>query len=706
MGKTSLAEFTIGSQEAELALQKVDGLLKLVNMNASDLKKTLSALFVDHAGKLGDSNKKTAEGTEGIKTYRQEQRLQDYVIRQTTQSLTSMIFALGFLSQGQDKAGSTTHKVTTSLLTGVAAMEAVEFSMFGIGEAGKRMGGTVGGLMEKFSKWGGPIAIAVGAIATLVAWLHLADETAQKASEAGLESFSQKFAKLSRGGQSGTIAQLKSDIKGLQTDAEALVAVRITGYRSQFGPTSTTVITDQARYNALQKEIAAKDQLLKKAEEEAKQQTANLKAIKDADDALKGHYTTVQEINNALAIRNQETQEGVDLVTREALTQEQIRKRLDEIEKLTFQRTQLLKTSTQLAAEEQKRQEKRLETTKQIAEADQKLFESAGATELDNILNVYARQRAQEDQRHTEKLANIEEEAARANELGVDAFGNRIFTGDAARAMQAEKERNSQANIVIGRSEAEEIGRIKVDAIQNEEQKIKAKFDFEKRLVNESADSEELKRAKIAKLELEKSTALHQNELQFLDDISQGFQAITAGLQSMGANADNVLVRLVQMAQIAIRVATMISNISAKSEGGSTGDYLSIIGNLLGFVGLFDSGGWTGSGSRNQVAGLVHKDEIVFEQPLVQRYRSELLSLRRSLQLGNSMRAAMPASDNGNLATMVLVSEIRSLKAAIRSMPIEVNPIFRNVLDTQKILREEMPGYEKFQSNKQVDSSK
>jgi len=706
MGEVVTSRFTIDSQDAELAVQRVDKVVKLCNMTVAELKKNLSEMFVDQTGKMGQSNKKTAEGTEGIKAYRQEQRIQDYVIRQTTQSLTSMIFALGFLSQGQDKAGSTTHKVTTSLLTGVAAMEAVEFSMFGLGQAGEKMGGTMGKAMVGLSKWGGPIAMAVGALATLVAWISLADETAKKASEGGVERFIQGFTKLSKEGQAGTVDQMKSKIKELETERAALVSMQTTGYRSQFGPTSTTVYKDPVKYKQLGEDIKAMQELLTNAEKEAKQQAANLKKNKEADDALKGHYTTIQDINRALAIRNQEVQEGVDLVTREALTQGQIQQRVDEIERLTFQRTQLLKSSTQLAAEEQKRQEKRLETTKQIAEADQKLFADAQALELGNIQNTYARQRAEEEQKHTERLANIEEEAARANEIGIDASGKRIFTGDAARAADAERERNRQANLAIARTETEEISRLKLDAIQTEEQRIKAKFDLEKRLINESADTQELKTAKIAKLEREQANALHQNELQFLSDLGQGFQAIEQGLNSIGIKSESVLSRIVRAVQAVVAAMTLLEQMNKKEEGGSTGDWLGIIGNVLKFAGSLGGsagGGWTGPGSRNEIAGFVHRDEVVFEKSITQRYRNQLLSLRNGLQRGIPISAAMPASDNGNLATSVLVSEIRSLKQAVRSIQIQQPIILAGTMEGQRFMRKELPDAQKFLAIKQRD---
>jgi len=134
-----------------------------------------------------------------------------------------------------------------------------------------------------------------------------------------------------------------------------------------------------------------------------------------------------------------------------------------------------------------------------------------------------------------------------------------------------------------------------------------------------------------------------------------------------------------------------------------TSGWLNIIGNVLGFVGLFDTGGWTGPGSRNQVAGLAHKDEIIFEQPLVRRYRNELLGLRKSLQMGIPTGGMFPTADNGNLNTAILVNELRSLKQVVRTLEIQVPVIFRNMLDTQKIVREQLPAAQQYYSKKSVD---
>jgi len=78
----------------------------------------------------------------------------------------------------------------------------------------------------------------------------------------------------------------------------------------------------------------------------------------------------------------------------------------------------------------------------------------------------------------------------------------------------------------------------------------------------------------------------------------------------------------------------------AKGGGGlDFGDVINLAASILGLG--FSEGGYTGPGRPDQPAGIVHKGELVFEKPIVDRYRDELMALREGLRSG---RRPNPAS--------------------------------------------------------------
>jgi hypothetical protein len=122
---------------------------------------------------------------------------------------------------------------------------------------------------------------------------------------------------------------------------------------------------------------------------------------------------------------------------------------------------------------------------------------------------------------------------------------------------------------------------------------------------------------------------------QTTDEALQGAEYLASALSSAFARMGNTAsANLMQVLQIAIRIAQQIASVNAAQAAGqgTVGGYLGILGSLVGLIGMFDRGGYTGSGTRYQPAGLVHRGEIVFEKPLVDRHGAELMALRSSLQ--------------------------------------------------------------------------
>jgi hypothetical protein len=61
----------------------------------------------------------------------------------------------------------------------------------------------------------------------------------------------------------------------------------------------------------------------------------------------------------------------------------------------------------------------------------------------------------------------------------------------------------------------------------------------------------------------------------------------------------------------------------------------------------FKEGGYTGDGGRDEVGGVVHKGEVVFEQPIVSKQKGEIMQLRALLQTGVRAKDLLEAYHGG-----------------------------------------------------------
>lgn len=183
-----MARYELDLTQAEQALKRTDELSKLLKKSLREISqefKELGKTNVDASGKLiGYSDALEKRGIKSLKEFRREQFQQNFVIREGTQAVTNMVFALGFLSQGQQGAKSSTKEVTDALLAGVAAQNAMEFSMFSLGQAGSKLGGSIGRAATSLSQYGGIIGIVVGASAALFALFDQSKEKAEAAARA------------------------------------------------------------------------------------------------------------------------------------------------------------------------------------------------------------------------------------------------------------------------------------------------------------------------------------------------------------------------------------------------------------------------------------------------------------------------------------------------------------------------------------------
>jgi hypothetical protein len=146
--------------------------------------------------------------------------------------------------------------------------------------------------------------------------------------------------------------------------------------------------------------------------------------------------------------------------------------------------------------------------------------------------------------------------------------------------------------------------------------------------------------------------------------------------------AQEVLKVLNAMASVAMMIAILETPGAAAS---------SIIGGIAGAISgigkLFQTGGYTGSGAASEPAGMVHRGEIVFEKPIVDKYGPELMRIRSLMQtpvnlkeirdmdrlmsrVGGIISRGSPSA--GDTRT---VAEIRGLRSEIAGLKTHISSI-------------------------------
>ena len=661
MGDVKVATFEIDSQKAEMAVQRMNKLMQLMNTTAEDARKQLSQIFVDVHGQMGaplDQNKKKVEeNAVSLQHFRQEQRLNNFVMREGSQSLMSLVFAYSYLNQQQDKAPGAAKKVADSLITGFMAANALQFAFFTLGQMGEKMGGKVGGALQKISSYGGEIAIVVG---TVVAARQAFEELMKLSDRYGqreLKFYGERTPKLSLESLLAERSKVEKEIKSIVSSSpiKSMAGAVMTGDYTAF---SVAVANEQKLYDLRSREKIINDSI----DERSKKNLGTLEAINI-------------QIADAVAKRDVES-----------TTVEDIAAWNEKIVKLEEEKGRLLKTNV-----ERRR-------------AEMGMIFSLKEAQAANVTNEYDKQRYEAAVENQKKLFQIEEDRKKAVKEGM----SRREAADIAHKQKAEADLTLNNKILKTEYDQQNsLALLKAENQKEEEDRVEGRYKAEEKMIQKNLNlgvyTKEEAEERFYALRRKREQDLADLQVKTLGELAQGFQSIEAGLTSIGVKADSTLSRMIQMAQVALKIAQLVTSMNAKPQGAETSDYMNIFGSILGFVGLFDSGGWTGPGARSQVAGLVHSDEVVFEQPLVKRNRSELLALRKSLQMGVPMSAAFPGSDNGNLSTAILVSEIRSLKGAVQAMQIQQPIVLRGLLNTQKMVREELPAAKVFMSKKFLD---
>ena len=87
-----------------------------------------------------------------------------------------------------------------------------------------------------------------------------------------------------------------------------------------------------------------------------------------------------------------------------------------------------------------------------------------------------------------------------------------------------------------------------------------------------------------------------------------------------------------EMLNIINEVAAVALLIAAIETAASPKDIISGIAGVISGLAKFDSGGYTGAGAPSEPAGIVHRGEVVFEKPLVDKHYTDIMGIRAALR--------------------------------------------------------------------------
>lgn len=165
----------------------------------------------------------------------------------------------------------------------------------------------------------------------------------------------------------------------------------------------------------------------------------------------------------------------------------------------------------------------------------------------------------------------------------------------------------------------------------------------------------------LAKFKETTQDAFQSGIAQFLDDTIMKSKSAGDAFKSM---ASSILSDIAKMAEQALAAAIIKKLFGAAGGGGG--------GAVSGFAALFDGGGYTGSGRKNEPAGIVHRGEYVLPQEVVQK--PGMLQMLQALHTGMLTPRSAPSPSMAGYASGGVVSGGGSTN-------LSVHPRIINVLD-------------------------
>jgi len=568
MGRLS-AEFGLDNTQVNEAIKTTDALVKKLAASFQDLDKQIRASSGGRYGLFGETKdienstlamgrygKETSKATQFLKQQRTEQRLQNFLFRELTNTLMMSVFILSAFSDEQTKAGRENKKLMESIMMTIMAFNSVDFAIKGVATA---LGMSVGGLGAAIA---GIISLGVG----LIAFFRNTDEAATKAAEEGLKKFSERFAELSKTGQKLSLEAIDKRIAQLEAEKIDKRIARLNaekmGYtnsldllqKKQFDYYTTTADAVKTidkgttkllkeREESIDKELEILRKLRAEAVENARVEKIKNDILAEGEKYLDAGLTTVQRLKNEQKKLNEEIETGIDKETGLALTAEQLQQHVDR----QYQIQKELKSLMMSTEEKQRIYNEAVKKHNEEAQAELKWQIDTINQEFEYLHNLY--------------------------ELGEISYKEMI-------------------------NEAYELAK----------------------LLPEGSKEQIALLMKIHQLEEQNAQKIKRNEQEYLNSIKRGLMELDDGLTQLGIKSDSLVSKLLIAVQYIMQISQILSQESEKQGIGEYLSIFGNIIGLFGLLPIkFDTGGYTGTGAKYEPAGIVHKGEYVFDKQTVDK---------------------------------------------------------------------------------------
>ena len=655
--KEVLSQMTGDAQRADRALE---GLIKTASGFTVQTKGGI-IVTQDMNRALKEQEKQTSSNSKTVRQYLSEQRLQNRLARETTQAVTAIALAMSFLTDSQENASESSKAMASSLLRGVAIMNAAEFSMFALGKSAAMLSGTLGAIGTRMIALASPVGIALGIVTALGTMMSKANEEGKKSEKEGIGKFIDKLTSAS-GADLKFLHAAIDQMDTLKKQANDLILfTQQMDLGGGGGFAAADVSALGVRASIIENIKVAKEgrgDIVAEIEKEIDRQEILNEFNEKFRALVMESGNEIQKLQVQLEIVNEQLKAGVTVdASGKNLIEERVR--------ITRELAVLLQTADEkqanrLAAAEHEYQMGRLNRADLIEKLDAEL----------KLVDTAERRR--ELEAAILKLTNDEKQA-------VQEINDYWY--EAASKAQAQFE---EATRQLGENRTKvEMARIQDQTdlkIAQENERYRKEIDHLKDLEMKTQDVDETRyQARVAMLNHEANlrSIMMQKELDDLRVIGDTVEHIgTVLYQSFSGAGSTLLKQMVGVLRIAIRVAETVKLMELGKVSQGIGG-LGIIGSVLGIFGLFDRGGYTGMGHRMQPAGIVHRGEVVFEKPIVDRHRDSLLNLRAALQTGyaGGGLAGGGSFDSGGIARAMAAAggsdgsvsmEIRALRRDLR----------------------------------------
>ena len=567
------ADVVVNSKEAEASLRTLQELSGLAQKSLTQLAQTAAGdvgkSTVDATGKLTGFNRQIGEGERALRSFRQEQRLQSFAVREGSGALIGAVYALSLLQQSTGGSSKEMEKMQRSVLIAIAAMHGAEFSAFGLSRGLSSIGFVEAG--AAVGKFAGPIGILIALGAGLFSFFHESTKSVDEMT-LSMERASRVFREYEKAlGERGGEAHLFS-------------LNRLTSELNQ----------SLRNQQAIQEKIDAIDKARKTGGSEE-----YLKSLDESKKLLEGQLEAEEAIARAVS------KEHTMRITARDATEAQVGtlKNLSAIEEFI---TALTHARALATGEEFNRLSRLIESAtkrKNIMEAEVKLAEELAKFQHSSDEEAFRKAKDKHDKQEADATKLAELEMRIAEETTANKF-------DVERRRARDEFENRKA----------EIGALTTDQKQQDVDIANAKRALDAKVIDiNKREQDDLTR---------KSEERSRKELEAL---GQEVEAAGRLARALSKGGDDFFSRLAAALQLALEIEKAIQTANASDQGSSITGLLNIGAGIASFAGLFDSGGYTGAGARYQPAGIVHRGEYVFEKPIVDRYLPQLTALRSAM---------------------------------------------------------------------------